>query len=405
MGARDSDAPQRSGTTGSRSAYLTPLADRAIWFKGLLLLYTIASVYTSQTTSFAPLILASLLYMSLNLALPVVPSVFVRMSLSALSALLVLVSVDMVDPRMLLLAPPSLFELAAAAFRHRAVTALVLLAPAAFAAADLTPLYVFAALVTFAYFTLLQTYTDASERYRDEIRRHQSDIDRLARSLEESREWADQLEYTQRLEERSRLSQEIHDKIGHAMTGALIQMEASKRLLTADPEQSARLLQNAIELSKDGIEQIRRVLKSAKPPSEQLGVHRLKLMLDDFAAKHPFRTVLTHKGNLDMITPVQWKVIQDNVKEALTNVLKYSGATAVSVDIRVLNALVRAEVADNGRGAGKIVKGLGIVGMEERTAAVNGTLIVDGSRGFSVTMLMPCAKQADPVATGDQERP
>jgi signal transduction histidine kinase len=55
----------------------------------------------------------------------------------------------------------------------------------------------------------------------------------------------------------------------------------------------------------------------------------------------------------------------------------------------VLNTLIKVEILDNGKGAQKVIKGLGIIGMEERTAAVNGTIIVDGSRGFSVTTLIP----------------
>jgi signal transduction histidine kinase len=46
-------------------------------------------------------------------------------------------------------------------------------------------------------------------------------------------------------------------------------------------------------------------------------------------------------------------------------------------------------VADNGKGAGKVKKGLGILGMEERAASAGGTVIVDGSRGFSVITLLP----------------
>jgi len=185
------------------------------------------------------------------------------------------------------------------------------------------------------------------------------------------------------------MSQEIHDKIGHSMTGALIQMEASKRLSLTDPDKAAELLQNAILISKDGIESIRQVLKSVKPATEQLGVNRLRLLIDEFAAQHAIRATLTHEGNIDIMTPLQWKVVTENVQEALTNAMKYSTASSISVHIQVLGTLIRAEIADNGVGAAKVIKGMGIRGMEERTASLNGTLIVDGSRGFSVTMLLP----------------
>jgi signal transduction histidine kinase len=54
-----------------------------------------------------------------------------------------------------------------------------------------------------------------------------------------------------------------------------------------------------------------------------------------------------------------------------------------------MRAMIRSVVADDGQGAPRIVKGLGLAGMEERAAAAGGTVIVDGSRGFSVTTLLP----------------
>ena len=85
------------------------------------------------------------------------------------------------------------------------------------------------------------------ESQNDQMRK---DMQRLTKSLNENKEYIRQSEYTFKLEERNRLSQEIHDKIGHSMTGALIQMEAAKRLMEIDKEKSAELLQNAIHISK-----------------------------------------------------------------------------------------------------------------------------------------------------------
>lgn len=69
--------------------------------------------------------------------------------------------------------------------------------------------------------------------------------------------------------------------------------------------------------------------------------------------------------------------------------MKYADATVISIDIHVLNKMVKVQVKDNGKGATLVKKGLGIMGMEERTASVNGKIIVDGTSGFSVTMLLP----------------
>ncbi|WP_236687231.1 histidine kinase [Geobacillus sp. ZGt-1] len=56
------------------------------------------------------------------------------------------------------------------------------------------------------------------------------------------------------MEERNRLSQRIHDQIGHSLAGALIQMEAAKRLMDGDRDKAKQLLENAIHISKEGME-------------------------------------------------------------------------------------------------------------------------------------------------------
>lgn len=88
-----------------------------------------------------------------------------------------------------------------------------------------------------------------------------------------------------------------------------------------------------------------------KPPTEQIGIHRMKLFIEEFAGKHDVNIPFVYKGNLDMISPIQWKIIGENVMEALTNAMKYADATVISIDIHVLNKMVKVQVKDNGKGA------------------------------------------------------
>src|SRR5699024_6712129 len=113
-----------------------------------------------------------------------------------------------------------------------------------------------------------------NEAEKDVLRLNQQ---RLMRRLHENDTFMKQSAYTFKLEERNRISQEIHDEIGHAITGALIQMEATKKLMTINPEKAEELLQNAIGITQDGIERIRYTLKDMKPSTKQVGINQLKL--------------------------------------------------------------------------------------------------------------------------------
>jgi len=330
-----------------------------------------------------------LLYFCVNIAMYIWKITALPAAFSALSIFISISGYVYVHPLFAILAPLSILVLLQVWIQSKWISAAILLAPAFSIKSDIAGQYVFAAAASWIIWDLACTYTGQMEKKEKQLDWARASIQKLTRSLNENREFIRQSEYTYRLEERNRISQEIHDDIGHAMTGALIQMEAAKRLMEKDARQAQNLLQNAINITKEGIESIRLTLKSLKPSTEQVGIHRLQLALGEFSAGNNIETIITHHGNLDIITPVQWKIIHENVKEALTNARKYADATQITVDIQVLNKMVRAEVRDNGKGAVKIKKGLGISGMEERAASLEGHVITDGSHGFSVTTLLP----------------
>ena len=138
---------------------------------------------------------------------------------------------------------------------------LIMMIPIIFTNESIRMTYGLIVAFSFLVLTMAERYISRVLKLESQNDQMRKDMQRLTKSLNENKEYIRQSEYTFKLEERNRLSQEIHDKIGHSMTGALIQMEAAKRLMAIDKEKSAELLQNAIHISKDGIESIRITLK------------------------------------------------------------------------------------------------------------------------------------------------
>lgn len=360
-----------------------------IGYKAALLIFTVGESLSSEMSITPWYILYVLLYLCTNLLFYMLKKESFRPLFTVLS-IGIAIAILQDHPLMILLLPSHLYELASIFVGKQGIaSSLLMMIPLLLVPRQLMLLYILIAAVTLIYFSTLKIYGCKLRGQRSELEQMRGDLERLHTRLQGNNEFLRQAEYTLKLEERNRLSQDIHDNIGHAMTSALIQMEAAKRIIRINSDQASLLLDNAIHISKEGIESIRFDLKKMKPPTEQMGVNRMKLFIDEFSEKHPIRTAFTYEGNIDFISPIHWKIIQDNMKEAFTNMMKYAGATAVSIHVQVLPTLIKAIVSDNGQGKGKIVKGLGIIGMEERAAAIGGKVIVDGSRGFSVTTLIP----------------
>ncbi|MED4533745.1 sensor histidine kinase [Metabacillus fastidiosus] len=364
-------------------------------FSKLTILIYIGLVYTYEDSSnIALFIISFFTYICLNIAIYIIKKSIPQYVIIFLSAILTIIAHFYVEPLFILLFAMNFYEFTTVFLKKKFILYLFSFLPVPFIEDnELRLFYGLAGTLSFTIFFIIEKCTNkfiALELEQDQMRK---DIQRLTRSLHENEEYIRQSDYMAKLEERNRLSQEIHDQIGHSMTGALIQMEAAKRMIEIDKEKAAELLQNAIHISSEGIEHIRLTLKNMKPPVEKIGINKMRLFIDEFTVKNEFTTVFLHKGNIDIISPIQWKVMYENITEALTNCLKYSDATFISVEIHVLNKFIKAEVKDNGKGIDKLKKGLGIVGMEERTASLNGKVIIDGSNGFSVTTLLPLDKK------------
>lgn len=191
------------------------------------------------------------------------------------------------------------------------------------------------------------------------------------------------------LVERQRIIHEIHDHLGHDLTSCLIQIEAAKVINREQPEQAHQLLSQSADRLRKSINEVRNVLHDERPKNETLNINKVKAELQRFSETHQIIVDFQYSGSLDKISRFHWQVLAANLKEFLTNTLKYSEASTVTVRLHVYQKFLRFESKNNGKSAIDYRKGLGIVGMEERTAVLNGKLLIDGTDGFHITTILP----------------
>ncbi|MFT9451948.1 sensor histidine kinase, partial [Liquorilactobacillus ghanensis] len=195
------------------------------------------------------------------------------------------------------------------------------------------------------------------------------------------------------LEERIKLSQLIHDEVGHSLSGGLIQMEAAQLVLTKNQQQAADLLDNAIEISRQGIGQIRNLLKNGVPTVEEVGLEKIQAQILEFKRDYHLQTQLTLRGDIKRINGIQWQVLEKNLQEFLTNTLKYADAHQVEIHLLVFNQLLRFTLQNDGVSPGVIKLGLGLRGMQMRAAQLDGQVIFSQHSGFEVSTLLPLTKE------------
>ena len=211
----------------------------------------------------------------------------------------------------------------------------------------------------------------------------------LQKKIVEERDIQEQVLYTARLEERNNISSRLHDKIGHTISGTLLQLEASKFILENDKEKGFSMLDSCIENLRKGMDEIRMTLRSIKPAKEELGINRIRKILDEKIKGTKIKGKVNYIGNLDKISSSLWMIFVHSITELTTNSIKYSDGDLIEIKIEILNKFIKLEVKDNGIGCEKIKKGIGLRNIEESVSNLNGKLIINNEDGFDVIILIP----------------
>ncbi len=181
--------------------------------------------------------------------------------------------------------------------------------------------------------------------------------------------------------ERSAIARELHDELGQVLTA--LRMDSvwmQQRFMKSDAKASERALTMCRLIDKN-IEDVRGMAFRLRPGVlDDLGlVDALEWYTTDFER----RTEITCVFEYDKIPQLSETVATAAYRitqEAITNVARHALANRVEVMLKARNGILTLEVADNGRGFYSPdlsdSEGLGIAGMRERAALVNGTLNV-----------------------------
>lgn len=190
------------------------------------------------------------------------------------------------------------------------------------------------------------------------------------------------------LEERSHLSQTLHDKLGHNINGSVYQLEAVKLLMEKDPEGSKKMVQAVIDSLRGGMDEIRTILRKERPKKYKLAILQLQKLCEECNEKGVGAQIVT-QGDMSQVPEKYIEIILDNAYEAISNSLKYAKATKIEIKILVMNQMIRCSIADNGVGCENIVDGIGLSGMRRRVRENNGILNFESEVGFTINMLLP----------------
>jgi signal transduction histidine kinase len=188
--------------------------------------------------------------------------------------------------------------------------------------------------------------------------------------------------------ERARMARELHDGLATDLAGAI---SLFKVYLESHHDASDGTLGNIFEILERMLKQVRETLAELRPrPIGPEGlVGDLRHQAEEFARLYAIRVEIATSGTEDMLPPPQREVVNQVVREALTNVRKHSGSSICRLRMHFAARPFLVEVSDEGRGfVSSQAHGYGLVGMRERAAGIGGRLEVVSTEGRGTTVFL-----------------
>lgn len=232
---------------------------------------------------------------------------------------------------------------------------------------------------------------------RQENERITSLNEQLQRANEQLHAFAEEKEQMGETRERNRLAREIHDTLGHILTGISVGVDAVSVLMDVSPEAAKKQLATIGDMARTGLNDVRRSVRKLKPDAlERMSLENAIFQMTEEMSKGT-NTKIYFASYMDKLEfePDIEETLYRIVQESTTNAIRHGKATEIWIRISEKNGEMILMVSDNGRGCADIEEGFGLKHMRERVELAGGSLFYEGVFGFTVIVKIPIRRRPE----------
>lgn len=191
--------------------------------------------------------------------------------------------------------------------------------------------------------------------------------------------------------ERKRLAREIHDTLGHALTGIAVGVDACIAMIDINPEATKKQLMVISKVVRQGIVDVRNSLNKLRPGAlEQHGFKgAIENMIEEFTSVSDLTITLDYRLDKVDFENTKEDILFRVIQESVTNAVRHGDATHIDISLYIEDNSLYLKIQDNGQGCEEIHYGFGLKQMTERLAMINGKVAYDGHHGFLTIVTIP----------------
>lgn len=231
-------------------------------------------------------------------------------------------------------------------------------------------------------------------RMAHQVAEHNRELERLNDELRRKEVLRGQLlsqVITAQEEERKRIARDLHDQLGQALSAMTMGMEAAERALSPSQDGLRDRLFHAKSLATRALEQTHELILDLRPVAlDDLGlIAAMRSYAEQHLLPRGVEVQVSTQGSARRLAPELEIALFRIVQEAINNIANHANAQHVHLSIAFAAAGVRVRVEDDGCGfdpdeilqAGDHDRGFGLLGMQERAALAEGSVVIDSQPG------------------------
>ncbi len=228
-----------------------------------------------------------------------------------------------------------------------------------------------------------------AQKLYDKLRISEEKLKKANKDLES---YANSIEELTVLRERNRISREIHDSVGHSLSTMIIQLGAIEKIAERDGKLTSEMAGNLGEFAKNSLAEVRCAVRALKPREFEKyeGILAVEELTKNFEKLTGVKVKLGFSKEKWTLNSDQCFVLYRVVQEFLSNSLKHGKATRVDIFMGFNEENLIITLKDNGQGADKIEKGVGLKSIWERVNELGGTVAYNSKKeeGFLLKVVL-----------------
>ncbi|MGG7619033.1 sensor histidine kinase [Bacillus coreaensis] len=198
------------------------------------------------------------------------------------------------------------------------------------------------------------------------------------------------------MEERNRVSQDLHDTVGHILTSVITSLDALPFIMKANHEEAETSIKEISNLARKGLSDVRITIHQLSPIEDHLLLSQsFQQVIDEFR-KHTSTNVefLMDGKERNLGERTKYALIRC-LQEGLTNAKRHGQATHISVKVTFKAEELALQIKDNGVGVDSLHLGFGLETMKDRITSLSGLLSIESelNEGTVIRCSIPLAKE------------